>query len=178
MIERGSVSAGRRYATLRTPISQHPLLAVAQGCTIRRRAYRQLPEFADDVLPILAIVNAGGKFALVQDAELEHHHVSGLRNYYRKYRYRVRNGLRAQQGYLRRRSSLSLSRRVRAWLWLPYSAVLAPPVLHGVIMSVRRRDPLLLYHPVVNTVLLVAVCREIAARGLEMLTQDRHRELR
>jgi hypothetical protein len=60
-------------------------------------------------------------------------------------------------------------------MWLPYSATLIPPLVHGVAMSVRRRDPLLLYHPVLNTVLLAAVCREVAAQGLEGVAAIRNR---
>jgi hypothetical protein len=118
-------------------------------------------------MAIVDIVRSGGKLALVPGAELEHHTMAGLRSFYRKYRYRAGVALGPRQGYLRRRRSLSPINRMRAWLWLPYSATVIPPVVHGLAMSLRRRDPLLLYHPVVNTVLFAAVCREAAARGRE-----------
>lgn len=175
MIEESDVAPGRGYATLRASPDSHPLLAVAQGCTLRRRVFRRPPERADDVMSIVDIVKSGGKLALVRDAELEHHSMGGLRSFYRKYRYRAGVALGPRQGYLRRRRSLSLGRRLRAWVWLPYSATLIPPVVHGVAMSVRRRDPLLLYHPVLNTVLLAAVCREVVAQGLESVAAVRSR---
>ena len=175
MMEHAVLSEGRRHATLKTSVKYHPLLALAQGCTVRRRALQRPAERADDVMAIVDIVRSGGKLALVPGAELEHHHVAGLRSFYRKYRYRVSVALQPRQGYLRRRSSLSLSRRLRAWIWLPYSATLIPPVVHGLAMSVRRRDPLLLYHPVLNTVLLAAVCREAVARGRQTVASVRRR---
>ena len=166
---------GRHYVTLKTSVKGHPLLALAQGATVRRRVFQRAPDRADDVMAVVDILKSGGRLALVPDAELEHHHVAGLRSFYRKYRYRVGVALQPRQGYLRRRSSLSLRRRLRAWLWLPYSATLIPPLIHGVFMSVRRRDPVLLYHPVLNTVLLAAVCREAAARGRETVSSVRRR---
>jgi glycosyltransferase involved in cell wall biosynthesis len=175
MMGRSSVPDGRRFATLTPSAKYHPLLALAQGCTIRRRAFQRPPERADDVMSIVDIIQSGGKLALVQDAELEHHMMAGLRSFYRKYRYRVGVALQPRQGYLHRRPSLSRGNRIRAWLWLPYSATVVPSVLHGVAMSIRRRDPLLLYHPVLNTVLLAAVCREAAARGRETVAAVRKR---
>jgi glycosyltransferase involved in cell wall biosynthesis len=175
MMARSAMAAGQRYGTLRTSVKSHPLLALAQGCTVRRRVFQRPADRADDVMAIVDIVRSGGKLALVRDAELEHHHVAGLPSFYRKYRYRVGVALQPRQGYLRRRSSLSLSRRLRAWMWLPYSATIIPPVVHGIAMSVRRRDPLLLYHPVLNTVLLAAVCREAAARGRQTVASIRRR---
>jgi glycosyltransferase involved in cell wall biosynthesis len=175
MIEHAAAVPGRRYATLRASVKRHPLLAVAQGCTLRRRVYQRPPEQADDVMTIVEIGRSGGKLALVPGAELEHHHVAGLRDFYRRYRYRVGVGLQARQGYLRRRSSLSRARQLKAWLWLPYSATLIPPMLHGLFMSLRRRDPVLLYHPVLNSVLLAAVCREAAAGGRRTVAAVRRR---
>ena len=175
MLERAARPPGRRYATLSASIEHHPLLAIAQGCTLRRRVFQRPPDQADDVMGIVDIVRAGGKLALVPDAQIEHHHVTGLGNFYRKYRYRVGVALGPRQGYLRRRAALSRASRLRAWLWLPYSAMLVPPLLHGIVMSVRRRDPVLLYHPVLNTVLFAAVCREAAARGRQTVASIRTR---
>lgn len=165
MLEGSVGSGGRRYVKVASSVGRHPLLAVAQGCTVRRSVYGESPSTADDVLPIVGIIESQGMLALVEGAELEHHHVAGLGSFYRKYRYRVRSGLQGQQGFLRRRSALSFGRRVRTWMWLPYSVTLVPPVIHGLVMSIRRRDPVLLYHPILNTIVFAAVCREVAGVG-------------
>jgi glycosyltransferase involved in cell wall biosynthesis len=175
MLQHATPAPGRGYARLGASVKCHPLLAVAQGCTLRRRVFQRPPELADDVMTIVDIVRSGGKLALVPGAEIEHHHVAGLRSFYRKYRYRVGVALGPRQGFLRRRSSLSRGGRLKAWLWLPYSATLIPPLIHGLFMSLRRRDPVLLYHPVLNSVLLAAVCREAAARGRRTVSSVRRR---
>lgn len=147
--------------------TDHPLLAVAQGCTVRADlVYKGAPEYADDVVAIIQLLELGGKLALVGEAELEHHHVGGLLSVYRKYWRRTREALNGRQGYLRRESGMSRRRRLRRWLWIPYSASLAAPTLHGVALALRHRDPLLLYHPVVNTVVFAAVLRGAAAKAL------------
>src|SRR5437763_9374871 len=145
-----------------TTASKHPLLAVAQGCTVRRGAvYGGPPAEADDVLGIIDLIESGGRIALVADAEIEHHHVSGLRSFYRKYRSRARASLTGNQGYLRRRRYLSIARRARTWMWPIYSVTIVVPALHGAVRAARYRDPLALYHPVVNTVLFLALLREV-----------------
>lgn len=150
------------YVLLPASPRAHPLLAMAQGCTIRReRGLGADPARADDVLPIIDLITAGGRIALVPGAELEHHHVTGLASFYRKYRGRVRTSLGGEQGFLRRRGHLSGVRRVRAWAWPAYAATIVLPTLHGAAMSIRERDPLLLYHPVVTTVLLAAILPEL-----------------
>jgi hypothetical protein len=143
---------------LRPTVKEHPLLAVAQGCTVRAGSvYQADPEVADDVLAIVKLIETGGSIALLGGIRLEHGHVSSLAAVYRKYRNRSREALGAEQGYLRREKYLSRGRRLRTLLWVPYSATVVPAVVHAIAMAVRRRDPLLLYHPIANTVLFAAV---------------------
>lgn len=149
MLERGE---------LRPTVVTHPLMSIAQGGTFRSGVvYQGPPDQADDVLAIIELIEQGGKLALVGDAELEHHSVKGLRAAYQKYSRRTRDALGGQQGFLRRQSKLTLRRRFKQWLWLPYSATLIAPAIHGALLAARHRNALLLYHPVINTVIFAAV---------------------
>jgi hypothetical protein len=155
--------AGR--ARVQPTVENHPLLAIAQGCTFRAGSvYQGPPAEADDVLAILSLIEQGGKLALVGAAELEHHHVSDLATIYRKYWRRTAEALEGKQGYLRREGRLAAYRRLRRWLWVPYSASIVLPTLHGALLAARHRDPLLLYHPVVNSVVFAAVLRGAGQR--------------
>ncbi len=150
---------------LRTTASKHPLLAVAQGCTVRGGiVYQGPPNEADDVLAIVQLFASGGEVALVGDAEMEHHHASGLGAMFRKYSRRTSEALGGEQGYLRRESQLTRMRQFKRWLWIPYSASLVAPAIHGAVLAARYRDPVLLYHPVVNTVIFAAVLRGALSR--------------
>jgi glycosyltransferase involved in cell wall biosynthesis len=152
----------RGAGLFRPTVANHPLLAVAQGCTFRAGlVYQGSPEKADDVLAIVELIELGGKLALVGSAELEHHHASGLRTLYKKYWRRTTWTLAGQQGYFRRASKMTRSRRIKRWLWVPYSASLTAPAVHGVLLAIRHRDPVALYHPVVNTVIFAAVLRAV-----------------
>jgi glycosyltransferase involved in cell wall biosynthesis len=149
---------------LRPTVENHPLLAVAQGCTVRAGlVYKGPPDRADDVLAIVELIELGGKLALVGDAELEHHHASGLGTLYRKYWRRTTWTLAGQQGYFRRSSRMARGRRIRRWLWVPYSVSVVGPIIHGGLLALRHRDPVALYHPVVNTVVFAAVVRGAVA---------------
>jgi hypothetical protein len=150
---------------LRATAAQHPLLAIAQGCTVRAGiVYQGPPDQADDVLAVVQLFASGGEVALVGDAELEHHHASGLGAMFRKYSRRTNEALGGEQGYLRRESHMTRMRRFKRWLWIPYSASLVAPAVHGAVMAARHRDPILLFHPVVNTVIFAAVIRGTASR--------------
>jgi glycosyltransferase involved in cell wall biosynthesis len=156
----------RGDSVLRPTVQNHPLLAVAQGCTVRAGlVYNGPPSQADDVLAIVELVEAGGKLALIQDAELEHHHASDLRTMYRKYWRRTTWTLAGQQGYFRRASKMARGRRIRRWLWVPYSASVIAPAVHGAILALRYRDAIALYHPIVNTVIFAAVIRGLVAHS-------------
>jgi hypothetical protein len=157
----------RGMRILKSTVANHPLFAIAQGCTVRAGlVYTGPPARADDVLAIIELLESGGAFALVGEAEIEHHHAGGLRPLYRKYWRRTSEALEGRQGYLRRESRMARGRRIRRWLWVPYSATVIPAVLHGAFMSARYRDPILLYHPVVNSVLFIAVIRGAIARAV------------
>jgi glycosyltransferase involved in cell wall biosynthesis len=152
---------------IRPTVKNHPLLAVAQGCTVRAGlVYQGRPNTADDVFAIVELIQLGRKFALVEDAELEHHHARGLRILYRKYWRRTTWTLARQQGYYRRVSTMARGRRIRRWLWIPYSASLIAPAIHGAWLAIRYRDPIALYHPIVNTVIFAAVVRGVVANLL------------
>jgi glycosyltransferase involved in cell wall biosynthesis len=156
---------------IRPTVQNHPLLAVAQGCTVRAGVvYQGPPNTADDVLAIVELIQMGRKLALVEDAELEHHHASGLRILYRKYWRRTTWTLGGQQGYYRRASKMAGGRKIRRWLWIPYSASLIAPAIHGAVLALRHRDPVALYHPVVNTVVFAAVLRGVVAALLAKVT--------
>lgn len=159
----GGPRASETYGIIQATVGNHPLLAIAQGCTVKRDSVNQRsPGSADDVMGVLGIIAAGGKLVMVNGAQLEHHTVAGLRDFHRKYRSRFRQLLTSRQGYRLRRAYMSRIRRARGWLWFPYSATFVLPVFHGAFMALRRRDPLLGYHGVINAVLFAAFCRALA----------------
>jgi glycosyltransferase involved in cell wall biosynthesis len=164
----------RGLRILAPTVESHPLLSVAQGCTVRAHSvYRGAPDHADDVVAIIELIGAGGKLALVADAEIEHHPTSGLRSLYRKYRLRTKEAFNGQQGYLRRQARMRTSRRIRRWLWIPYSCSLVAPAMHGAVMAIRHRDPILLFHAIVNTVLFGAVATGAAANIISITASPR-----
>jgi glycosyltransferase involved in cell wall biosynthesis len=172
----GGPRAADQYSIIRATVRNHPLLAIAQGCTVRRGSvYQAAARSADDVVGILEIIRAGGKLVVVNGAELEHHTVAGLGDFHRKYRSRFRQVLINRQGYRLRRPYMSRIRRARAWLWFPYSATLMLPAIHGSLMAIRRRDPLLGYHGVINAVLFAAFCQAVADLARRSISVGRRR---
>jgi glycosyltransferase involved in cell wall biosynthesis len=151
------------YRVLETSVKHHPLLAIAQGCTVRAGlVYRRAPEDADDVLAIVELISDGYDIAVVDGATIEHHTAGNLLTFFRKSRTRARLLLSRDQGYFRRRTYLNWRRRLRGWIWFPYSASLILPIIDALVGSVKRRDPVFLFHPIANTTLFLAVSSELA----------------
>ena len=165
LIARGRTTSGSASSRLiEFPAGRHPLVALAQGCTIRREFVSERePGSADDVIALMDAADTGGRLAILPDCHVEHDHVAGLRSVFVKYRRRTRESLSLSQGYRMRQSRVSKVRRLRAALWAPYSATLVLPAFDGLYLWARRRDPLMLYHPVINAVVMAAFTREVVA---------------
>lgn len=147
------------YRVISSSVKSHPLLAAAQGCMLRRDEIRSAsPEDADDILTIIDLIGRGGRIALVYDAEIEHHTVDSLKHLFQKYRARIGSARGRNQGYLVRRRYMSRARQLRSWLWFPYSVTLVLPLVHGLVLYLKHRDLVALYHPIINSAIFLAFC--------------------
>lgn len=137
-----------------------PLVAIAQGVTVRANAPRRAGWEEDDILPIVDILRAGFDIAYVPEALIEHHTVEGLRNFVRKFGPRIAKRLEDRdQPVWERAASWTRGRKLRAYLWPFYSVSIVGPVLAGVVGVVRDRRTTWLYHPIINFALGVEFWR-------------------
>jgi glycosyltransferase involved in cell wall biosynthesis len=128
-----------------------PLIALAQGFTMRL-PYRKPPGTdEDDVAPVEMLLRSGGEIAFVESAALEHHTVGGIGDALRKFgpRFRARMSDAAQPvwGRLRTRSR---AQRSRAYVWPFYSVSFVFPAIAAVYGLARDRRREWLYHPFVS----------------------------
>jgi glycosyltransferase involved in cell wall biosynthesis len=160
---------GRAYRTKRKtpsyivydfPLDNPPLVAIAQGVTVRAAAPRREGWEEDDILPIVDILRAGYDIAYVPGARIEHHTVEGLFNFVGKFGPRIAKRLEDRdQAVWQRAASWSRARKLRAYLWPFYSVSIVGPVVAALVGSVRDRRATWLYHPVINFALGVEFWR-------------------
>lgn len=151
---------GRAYRTKRTtpsyvvyefPVDKPPLLAIAQGTTLRAGFPRRAGREVDDIMPVMDILAEGHDVAYVPGALIEHHTVSGLLNFVHKFGPRIAKRLEDRnQGLWQRADVWTPTRRLRAYLWPLYSISIVGPLIAACVGVVRDRRATWLYHPVIN----------------------------
>jgi glycosyltransferase involved in cell wall biosynthesis len=128
-----------------------PLVALAQGFTIRLPYRKPEGTDEDDVAPVEMLLAQGHEIAFVEQAALEHHTVDGIGDALRKFgpRFRARLTDSAQPVWGRLRAS-ARTQRLRAYLWPFYSVSFVAPVLAAAYGLARDRRAEWLYHPFVS----------------------------
>lgn len=148
------------YIVYDFPVANPPLIAIAQGVTVRAAAPRREGWEEDDILPIVDILRAGYDIAYVPGALIEHHTVEGLRNFVGKFGPRIAKRLEdRQQPVWERASAWTPARKLRAYVWPFYSVSVVGPVIAALVGAVRDRRATWLYHPVINFALGVEFWR-------------------
>ncbi|MGC1382105.1 MAG: glycosyltransferase [Candidatus Baltobacteraceae bacterium] len=148
------------YVVYDFPVEKPPLVAIAQGVTVRAGAPRRAGWEEDDILPIVDILRAGHEVAYVPHAEIEHHTVAGLRNFVQKFGPRIAKRLEdREQPVWERADSWTPARRLRAYLWPFYSISIVAPALVAIAGAIRDRRATWFYHPIINFALGVEFWR-------------------
>jgi glycosyltransferase involved in cell wall biosynthesis len=142
------------YVVYDFPADKPPLIAIAQGTTVRAGMPKREGWEEDDILPIVDILRDGHDIAYVPDALIEHHTVEGLFNFVRKFGPRIAARLEDRnQPVWHRAAAWSGGRKLRAYLWPFYSISIVAPAAVAAVNAVRDRRATWLYHPVINLAL-------------------------
>jgi glycosyltransferase involved in cell wall biosynthesis len=128
-----------------------PLIALAQGFTIRLPYRKPAGTDEDDVEPVGMLLDEGSEIAYVERAALEHHTVRGIGDALRKFgpRFRARMTDAAQPVWGRLRTS-GRAQRLRAYVWPFYAVSFVLPAFAAVYGLLRDRRWEWLYHPFVS----------------------------
>ncbi len=152
---------GDGYVVYDFSAAEPPLVAMAQGVTIRTGLSRRSGTEEDDVAPISDLLTEGHDIAYVADALVEHHTVASLRDFVRKFGPRIgKRFSERDQPVWNRAQTWSSSRKLRAYLWPFYSISLVFPGVAAIYGAVRDGRPTWLYHPVVNFALGIEFWRQ------------------
>lgn len=126
-----------------------PMMAFAQGFTIRKGFRRKKQDAMDDIRPILELLDKRKKIAYVHSVSLYHHTIYSLDHFIRKQRWATRNALEKKKyGIVLRANQLSESQRVRMKLWPLYAFSIIVPLLVSIFGLVRDKKIIWLAHPV------------------------------
>lgn len=125
-----------------------PLIAVAQGFTVRKGFTRNRNSSFDDVLPVIELVRKKKKIAFVHGVYLYHHTVRDFKHFTNKQMWATINAFQKKKyGIAHRRNYLSDFQKNRIKLWPFYSLTIFPPFIYAVFHLIKDRDKLWILHP-------------------------------
>lgn len=125
-----------------------PLIAFAQGFTVRSSFKRNKVNSFDDIAPVMEIIKSRKKIAYMHSVDLYHHTVSGFYNFVNKQAWKTRNYLYKKNfGISHRIKLLSEQQTKRIYYWPYYSLTIIPPFLFALYHLVKDREKMWILHP-------------------------------
>ncbi|MDO5561321.1 MAG: glycosyltransferase [bacterium] len=125
-----------------------PILAFAQGMTIRRGFKRNTLDAFDDIAPIYDLIKKNKSIAYVYDTYLVHNSLHSCSQFIRKQEWATFNALnRNNYGISHREEYLTFGQKFRMRLWPIYVLMIFPPILYSWVKTIVNLEPIWLYHP-------------------------------
>lgn len=161
------IEKNENYIIFDFPLKKYPLIAWAQGFCLRKNFKRRADTFGDDILPFLQMVEEGYKIAYVPKAGIFHHHLTGYKNYIKKYQWRIRNSLYQKDiGFNNRAKYLSFSRKLRKYLWLIYGTTFIWPIIDSLRWYFRDKEKCWFWHVPASVGLSYLILYEVIKSGI------------
>ncbi len=129
--------------------SGYPLIALAQGFTVRKKYIRdRIHDAFDDVLVIYDLIKKNKSIAYVHSVSLYHYTIQNFQDFVRKQRRAVENAfVRNNAGITKRTQFLTQGQKLRRYLFFPYSFTIISPLIQSVIQTVETGNSIWLLHP-------------------------------
>lgn len=126
---------------------KRPIIALAQGFTIRKKLLPTRTEISDDVLSVYRMIDEGKQMAYVHGISLWHYTIADTAQFISKTKRAVENALlRRDSGITQRNRYLTQAQKLRMCLYLPYAFTIVLPLLQSIIGAIRFREPAWLAH--------------------------------
>lgn len=124
-----------------------PIIALAQGLTVRKDRLHTRREFSDDILTIYALIDQGKWIAYAHGVTLLHYTIRDTGQFIAKQRRAVENALlRSDSGITKRGKWFTPAQRVRQYAYVPYAFTIILPIAVSIINAVRTGEVAWLYH--------------------------------
>lgn len=143
---------GDGYVVYKYDHVDFPLIALAQCTMLKTGLKRKKESRFDDIMPLVDLIKEGKKIAYVTNTGLYHYSFSGFSNYVMKFRNRIYNSIRTNS-YDTRDVYNPAWRKIRKYLFIPYSLTVVGPTIEGIYLAVRKRKWYMIIHPLASFVI-------------------------
>lgn len=172
----GPSASPRDYPKVYTPVREtpnykiykfsaknHPLFGLSQGVGTRSDFKRGKTGHSDDILAGIKLIAEGGLIAYVPKAGIYHYHVSGLKNFIKKYSWRIKNNLKQEikgMGLVNRQKYFSKTRKIKMFLFIPYALSIVLPTIDALKLTIKYKDLVMLWHLPTSFILALLILYE------------------
>jgi len=140
-----------------------PILAVAQGFSVRKEFMNRERNEMDDIAPVFELINEGKQIAYVHSIHLYHHTISSLEQFIRKQRWGAKNALSGKEfGINSRFNTLLREQKMRMYLFPIYSLSIFLPCINSLFHLLKDREKMWVFHPFIAFISGVAITFEYA----------------
>jgi hypothetical protein len=125
-----------------------PMIAVAQGFTVRKGFTKGRNSAFDDVLPVTELINRKNDIAFVHSVKLYHHTVRNLGHFVRKQVWATVNAMQKKNyGIVHRKEYLSNAQKLRIKIWPFYALSFVFPLVNSIYHIIVDKESLWIFHP-------------------------------
>ncbi len=124
-----------------------PIIALAQGFTIRKSLMPPRKEVSDDILTVYRLIDEGKILAYVHRVRLWHYTIRDTKQFISKQRRAVENALlRQDSGITKRRGVMTFGQRMRMYLFIPYALTIVPALIQSIARFITTGEVMWLTH--------------------------------
>lgn len=140
------------YVIYNYDVKNFPLIALAQCTVLKTKIKREINSNFDDILPLINIIENGGKIAYVKDTATYHFSIKGSNHFRVKFQKRIYNSIKTSS-YASRENYMSTERKIRRYLFLLYSFSFVIPLLDGIRLMIIKKRFYMLLHPIASFII-------------------------
>jgi glycosyltransferase involved in cell wall biosynthesis len=141
--------------------SVKPMLALAQGFTVRKDFINLREDKFDDITPILLMIKQNKEIAYIHSISIYHQTISTISRFIRKQRWATKNALEGKKyGIAYRMGMLSKWQKIKIYLYFPYAFSLMLPFIRSIYRSLKDKEKIWLFHSAITFISAVAIMYE------------------
>ncbi|MGB4966503.1 MAG: glycosyltransferase [Microgenomates group bacterium] len=139
-----------------------PMIAFAQGITVRGSYRRSKQDAFDDISPIIKLIKSKKKIAFVHSVSLMHHTTRDIHHFIRKQRWATHNAIsKTDYGISYRTNFIPKKNQTRMKLWPVYAFSIIGPIAVSFFGLIRDKNMIWLFHPIAALVSASASAVEV-----------------
>jgi len=143
-----------------------PILAFAQGFTIRKGYMRDMNDSLDDIMPILKMITERRKIAYIHCVNLFHDTIRDTQHFLRKMEWAASNALTCQNyGISKRESTLTGWQKFKKVLFPIYALSFVFPSIVAIYFASTEKKIIWLFHPIITFITGYAIIKQILIKS-------------